>query len=561
MREYVLTDEQYRSLAEGGGSPDAVGLLTEAQLSHRRLCLLAVAEKRDSLPVAVQDALALVMEIERASRAAVLNLLRYPFLDAWFASLASALAGGSPDEQVLTRAGAHLGALATGAAIAAGAAFETVLVCTGSDLLLPAVGTAIGIGPAEVPVRCDGATVLIGGSLELSLPCAEPVPGWRPARHVPVPGHVLEIIDADPWRDRFPVSPLGPLSGPDAARLDCLVRDAWQLLDAEQPAHTAGMRIALRGLVPMQTPPGAAQVSASVRGCFGAIGLSVADDAQTLAEILVHEFQHEKLGALLDLVDLCAEGGRARHHAPWRPDPRPAEALMQGIYAFSGVAGFWRARRGQSADADFRYFTWRDHVVYALAQLLRSGELTPEGRRFFRVLEATLAAWRDEAPTPAAIRLGTAAAHLSWRLAHHRPQPADVSGLAAAWCAAVPPPAAGPPVVRDGTVPALLAGLLEEQAYRGRAERADVTRAEQAVLHGDPAAALRVLPAPGDDRDWTAAAVALYAQEGERAVAYRRPDLLRAVFQHLDRDGRRPGLTALHAWLTDVPDVGTEITG
>ena len=63
-------------------------------------------------------------------------------------------------------------------------------------------------------------------------------------------------------------------------------------------------------------------------------------DKYTCAETLVHETQHLKLCALLDLVTLARPDDGRRYYAPWRPDPRPAGGLLQGAYAFLGVSGF-----------------------------------------------------------------------------------------------------------------------------------------------------------------------------------------------------------------------------
>ena len=44
----------------------------------------------------------------------------------------------------------------------------------------------------------------------------------------------------------------------------------------------------------------------------------------TLALLLMHEFQHVKLGAVLDLYDLFDPDDKRLYHAPWRKDPRAA---------------------------------------------------------------------------------------------------------------------------------------------------------------------------------------------------------------------------------------------
>ncbi|GAA0535426.1 hypothetical protein GCM10010172_15800 [Paractinoplanes ferrugineus] len=542
MREYALTDHQFRSLAEGGGSPDAIDLLAEAQLSGRRLRLLAIAENWDALPPALQDALSLVIQIDQTSPQAGLDLLRYPFLGACLAPLLAALpAVASRDQQAALQVAEQLGSLAAATAIAAGIPFEIVLTCSGRDLVLPRIGTAIGVGPAQVRVQFDGAIVMVGQTLELSIPADEPRCGWRPAHLVRLSNHTLEIVDTDPLRARFPEPPRDAFSSADRASFDRLVRDAWQILDDDQPEHVRAMRTALRALVPLRTPADAAQVSASVRGCFGAIGISVPGDPEVMAELLVHEFQHEKLGALLDLVDLCSDSDDRRYHAPWRPDARPAKALVQGVYAFAGVAGFWRARR-----SSFRYYSWREHVSYALDQLLGSGELTPVGVQFFRGLDATLASWRSEDPTPPVAQLHSAALHVAWRLTHYRPASDDIATIVATWPSKLPANSWAAPAVAESSISSEPAGLLDG---RGAVNRDGTSEAERAILNGEPAYALSLLPSPGSDREWTAAAVALYSREGQAAIAYRRPDVLRAVFEQLEAQGQRPDLVALHTWL------------
>jgi HEXXH motif-containing protein len=46
----------------------------------------------------------------------------------------------------------------------------------------------------------------------------------------------------------------------------------------------------------------------------------------------VHEVQHLKLAALLDIVTLTMPGEHDRYYAPWRDDPRPLSGLLQGTY-------------------------------------------------------------------------------------------------------------------------------------------------------------------------------------------------------------------------------------
>ena len=133
-------------------------------------------------------------------------------------------------------------------------------------------------------------------------------------------------------------------------------------------------------------------------------------DRYTCAETLVHETQHLKLCALLDLVTLTRPDDGQRYYAPWRPDPRPASGLLQGAYAFLGVSGFWREQRraapereGQPAGpgrvrplARRRRARGRDPAAQRAAH--------PGGQVFVGEMAEVLDAWRRE-PVPATARV------------------------------------------------------------------------------------------------------------------------------------------------------------
>jgi HEXXH motif-containing protein len=110
---------------------------------------------------------------------------------------------------------------------------------------------------------------------------------------------------------------------------------------------------------------------------------------------------HVQLGALLDMVPLHGPDSAARYPAPWRPDPRPAGALLQGTYAHLGVADFWRTEALAEAEQDAagrrsgreEYLRWRGHTLGAARILLDSGELTAPGTRFTAELLRTAETW------------------------------------------------------------------------------------------------------------------------------------------------------------------------
>jgi uncharacterized protein len=514
MRTYVLTEDQFRSLARGEGDPDAIALLIDSQLSRRRLFLVAAAGTAEP-GSELSAVLRLIARIDRADPGAGRDLLRYPFLGAWFGT-------GTPDA-------GGLGALAAAVAVGAGVPFDVEMTLAGDDLVLPGLGSAAGVGPGRVRLRGDGTGLTIIGRRTLQVPGD----GWRSVQHLRVAGSAVEIADTDPLRNRFPEPPLPPLTTTGADTFGRLIGDAWAILDEEQPGHAAALRSALRSLVPLRTPANGALVSASVRGCFGAIGMSLPDNATTAAELLVHEFQHEKLGALLDMADLCTGTGPARYHAPWRPDPRPAAALMQGVYAFAGVAAFWRERRlhltGRARRrAEFRYASWREQVTYAVEQLLGSGELTPTGLSFFSTLQETVESWPSDSPAAGAARLSAAAGHIAWRLAHQVPNTGDTEKIAAAWVRgdSIAPTATAPAITPDGRAAMDLAAIIEG-TWLDDGEPVPSTEAERAVAGGDHQRALDLCPRPAGDREWITLATALHVTGHD--IAHSRPDLLRAV--------------------------------
>jgi uncharacterized protein len=165
---------------------------------------------------------------------------------------------------------------------------------------------------------------------------------------------------------------------------------------------------------------GGRSISAAARNAFGAVGIARPTAADTLALLIVHEFQHVKLGAVLDLHDLFDPDDKRLYYAPWRPDPRPLEGLLQGTYAHLAVTEFWRSRLHELreaagsapvasesvasesaasdavAHAELEFTRWRAHTAEAAETLAGSGSLSALGERFATGVRATVAPWLDE---------------------------------------------------------------------------------------------------------------------------------------------------------------------
>nr|WP_262986002.1 HEXXH motif-containing putative peptide modification protein [Streptomyces sp. CBMA123] len=162
--------------------------------------------------------------------------------------------------------------------------------------------------------------------------------------------------------------------------------EAWEILVRRHRRHAEAVAACVAVVVPLRPAPGGEAVSAAARRAYGAVAASLPADPVLLALALVHEFLHVQLGALLDLVPLHRPNGPAVYRAPWRPDPRPVGALLQGAYAHLGVASFWYAEAAagvsEPARAEREFACWRAHTLAASATLLDCGELTLSGREF-----------------------------------------------------------------------------------------------------------------------------------------------------------------------------------
>jgi hypothetical protein len=193
------------------------------------------------------------------------------------------------------------------------------------------------------------------------------------------------LIDTtDPYRQFAEPLPPQPLGEDEVATWRRLLDDAWQVLTRRHTAYAHELSAGLKMLAPIAS--GRKVAGASARPAFGGLALSIKDDPVQLAEVLVHELQHSKLNAVLDLFALVENDSGARWYAPWRTDPRPLVGVLHGIYAFASVVEFWHVERDHMTDPDERRaatfaFALRRHQIRAAIEGVRyASELTDLGR-------------------------------------------------------------------------------------------------------------------------------------------------------------------------------------
>ena len=337
-------------------------------------------------------------DIQRTRPDAVAAVIRHPATGAWAKRSAELL---SSPETAAAGTPAWMMSLAAAAAIRADAPLTADLPVRDGWVVLPSLGrVAASGGRLQVSagsVEVDGTRLPRDREADTAecqrlrrLSAASD--GWAIA---PL------IDDIDPYRASDPDIPSGRLPAAEVAGWQAVLQGAWDLLASHHAEVAAEIAAMVRVLTPL-CPPQGGQASATSPDTFGAILLSRPVDATGLAVTMAHEIQHAKLFALLDLLPLTTGGAESKYYAPWRDDPRPASGLLQGAYAFLGVAGFWlrqsRLPRGEEALAEFA--RWLSAVRTVVDTLFASGELTEAGRAFVSGIDRTVRRWEAE-PVPA----------------------------------------------------------------------------------------------------------------------------------------------------------------
>jgi uncharacterized protein len=409
-----MPNDQFTALAKGGGGVAAVRKLVAAQHSRHLILLHGVFRAirngdQCDVPLAVAG-FELLSEVQRLSPGPANAVITYPSVGAW------ALHTLRDDQTVPGARHGGLAAVAAAAAIKAEIAAEIEVPVTNGQVVLPSLGVADAQGDTAV-VRTSPPEIRSGGRRVTLAPGAV---GWHGLRRLRVgPLHVV-IDDLDPFR--MPATdgePAGRLTHAQFLELEATLRDAWAVID---PASSAEIAAIVQVIVPYQgTDHG--WVSTSSPQTFGTVAMSRQPDPYTCAETLVHEAQHLKLSALLDLVPLTVPDDGRRYYAPWRNDPRPASSLLQGAYAFLGVSSFWRrhaaAGQGVRLRAEVEFTRWRDGCAVAVDTLLASAQLTPAGQDFVTEMSRVLQDWKKAPVSREALDIARrhAELHLArWRM-------------------------------------------------------------------------------------------------------------------------------------------------
>jgi HEXXH motif-containing protein len=537
-----LLDETFA----GPVSASTMAELQAGQLSRRLLLLKAVRGLAAS-----EDAWRTLVAADEAAPDAVRQVLTYPAVGTWLVRAVRKARGIIADDGWGTEID-YLGSVAAAAAISAGLPVSIDVPVWHGRVHLPTIGQFAATGESA-RVRHPGP----GGQVEIDGAPAMPVP----LRHHHSRAAGVEVLwaidDIDPYRAFSVVEPPDRLDDAEFGHWCGLLDHAWRILVEHHADYAAELALVNPVIVPVPSRLGL--VASSSSSSFGAIIVATPDSPAALAETLVHELQHSKLNAVLDLVRLEADTPRLCY-APWRTDPRPLPGLLHGIYAFMSVAEFWwRQRHAEpgSRRADFKFLYHREQVRGAVRAVAAMPELTEFGTRLVDAVRTRLDACdSDVVPgeTAETVALLLATHRFSWRLRHLAPPVEHVEELATRWLAAGAPPGRHDATLVPDNRPeaeSSLYVLLKKKAL-GRSAATGGEHGEQALADGRNEDAVRDFTARiGADPDDDAAWVGLFAATGvtdERVPI----ETVSATYRRLSAGGHDgPDPVALAGWFAN----------
>lgn len=449
-----LAQADFDALADSAGTLAGVEELCLAERSKHILMIWEVLKSAaDEYPAAYAElrlhaAFQLLARAQECEPDVVAGILSLPGVAAWAVACTLRLGQADCDNSAARADLAQFGAIAAAAGLLTGQDFALPVPLRDGRLVLP------GLGPFDTSLSCEYAllrhsaagTTLVDDESELGLPSLLPSREQLIIRHA---GITLDVhFDvSDPYLNRYLRHPLAYLDEAGVASWPDRLAGAWRILASHHPADAAAIAALVDTVVPLTADRATHIVSATSTAAFGAIATSLPPDDVTLAETLVHECQHLKLCALLDLFPMIQGDPEGLYYAPWRDDPRPIRGLLQGACAYFGVTRFWRQQRyyespGQASRGHVEFARRRSETLSVTRTLLQSGGLTTVGVRFVAHMHACLLGWRHD-PVPADARRMAAEVSTDhavlWRLRHLACDPDLADQLAKSWQAGAHP--------------------------------------------------------------------------------------------------------------------------
>lgn len=472
LRPHSIPLAEFDEIARGGGSSASLATLRLAQLSKHLLALwtlvreASVAYPTGRVAASTVESFALMAAVRRTAPDAWERVLLYPTVGAWVFHCLRKLRRTPSTSTDVEADIAQIGAVAAGMAVHGGIGFDVAVLVRGGRLVVPSVGVLLNptaTGQMWVRLRGGGNSgfKVVWPSGEQTVTTVEETRTWQPTRRLsakrgPKAGPALDVAfeDNDDYRScgAYPAAPR--CDAVQAGEWQAVLDHAWTRLTERHANRVHSVAIMITAIVPMARIQGGAAANATSADAPGGVATTEPTNAGQFALTLVHEAQHLKLSALMDVVPLCEGPRHARFYAPWRADARPIGGLLHGAYAFLGVAGFWREEMlavapGRRFREAFEFAFARDSVRRVLDTLEASGFLTVAGCRFVLKMREEIESWQaTPLPSPAEQHAREMAADTRrlWRLRNCRPEPVEVEVWTGRYLAGQPRPADPPSV-------------------------------------------------------------------------------------------------------------------
>ncbi len=246
-------------------------------------------------------------------------------------------------------------------------------------VIVPPATTRAEFGPGRV--RLFGA----GSVVEIDLHTPDPEPSFHPI----APDLWLALADNNPLA-MFEAHPdkqgnAIDLGGHPISEWTSVLSEALELIARYMPDLRREIDLYLRLVVPVGFDA-QAHLSASYQEIIGTVYMSLHPQRMTMVEALIHEFQHNKLHALLELDPLLHNAFSPLYTSPVRPDPRPLQGVLLAVHAFQPVARLYQHMREaghpgcDQPDFERRYAQIVKGNHEGATVLLEYGQPTPIGR-------------------------------------------------------------------------------------------------------------------------------------------------------------------------------------
>ena len=598
FHRHRLPVAQFDAIASGSG--EYVGELLAGQLSKRLLQIVAMLREiatRRQLGVAAEHftaSFAQLAAFRRRSPESVAAILSYPLVGAWCAHTLRRLLKPADYRHGLDDDLGHLAAIAAAAGMTAGHGFTADLrVRSDGTVMIPTYGLArldVPAGWYAARAEPDAGTIdveLPGGIHRMPVGSAVDDPHWCPVHRLAstYDDKRIQVLldDVDPYRDCHRLGVTDRLTRAEVRAWQQILDKGWRTLVSGHTSRSASISAGVSVLVPLDPRGRPDDSSASTSDACGAVTLTLPPDGNVLAEALVHEFQHTKLSALLDLIPLQNDQHAANeYYAPWRTDARHLAGLIHGAYAYLGLVDYWRERCAVAdgpagRTAQFEFARWRNAVRRTLATLAKAGRLTPIGIHFLAGMQRRLAEMRTPAvpALPAFLAREALLDHwLRWRLHNLKPDRDRIMEYVRAWLSGEPAPRLPPRLTTVGTSGGKwaaandrlaltrlrlqdpdrfldLAATSSLHATAANAEPADVAYAGGDYQRAAEQFERTLVQVPADPEAWAGLALTQrHLRTPGRGTLLSRPETVRGVYIELARAGNEPHVESLTGWLS-----------